>query len=356
MAVKKSIVLILVVLLLAGCAAPQQEPEQTAPPQVEASQTDVQPEAAPTDVQPVEETVPKTILLTAEEVTLEDAEQTVNIYCGTADPESVTWTSENDAVATVQGGVITALERGETVVTATYEDQVLTCRVICDLPVPMRLNEAAGERDPVYLAPDVEIVDDAFFDDAVFISDSQGLVFYNCVKYAGVLDGAVHLCRNSYSIDSAANNKMLLSWRGRDYRIEDAIALTGAKRVFIMLGINDVGHYDISQVDQIMENWVTVIDRIQTRTPDVQICIQSLIPVWTGGETEKVNNEIVRAYNEQLEILAEEKGCVFIDVAAYFVDSTGGLAYPYTNDKYVHTNAAGVDTWVKVLKACTDYE
>jgi lysophospholipase L1-like esterase len=122
-----------------------------------------------------------------------------------------------------------------------------------------------------------------------------------------------------------------------------------------MLGINDVGHYSVNQMDQLMEKWEIVIDRIQAKTPHVEICIQSLIPVWTGGETKDVNNEVVRAYNEALKELAKEKGCVFIDVAAYFVDSTGGLADPYTNDKYVHTNAAGVDTWVKVLKACTAY-
>jgi hypothetical protein len=265
------------------------------------------------------------------------------------------WSSENEAVAAVKDGVVTAVERGETVITAQFEDQSVSCRVICDLPVPMVLNENAGERDPMYLPPDVEIVDDSFFDDAVFIGDSQGQIFYNCVKYAGVLENATHLCRNSYSIDSAAGDKMLLSWRGKNYPIEEAIAQTGANRAFFMLGINDVGHYRVDQMDRLMEKWEIVIDRIQAKTPHVEICIQSLIPVWTGGETKDVNNEVVRAYNEALKELAKEKGCVFIDVGAYFVDSTGGVANCYTYDRYVHTNAAGVDTWVKVLKACTAY-
>lgn len=344
---KKLIVLILAALLLCGCSTPASEAAPTLPVQTELPAEDVQPEAQETA---------QTILLTAREVTLEDAGQTLNIYCGTAEPETVTWFSADEGVVTVEGGLLTAVARGETEVTAAYEDQMLTCRVICDLPVPMRLNEEAGERDPVYLPPDVEIVDDAFFDDAVFVSDSQGLIFYNCVKYAGVLDGAVHLCRNSYSIDSAANDKMYLSWRGQNYPIEEAIAKTEAKRAFLMLGINDVGHYSLSQMDELMENWTVVIDRIQARIPDLQICIQPLLPVWTGGETEAVNNEIVCAHNEKLKVLAEEKGCVFIDLTPYFVDSTGGMATCYSGDHYVHTNAAGVDTWVKVLKACTDYE
>lgn len=336
--------LALIAVLLCGCGA--------AAPEAEVPTAALQ-QAVPAEAQ-TEAPAPKTLTL-PETVVLEEVGQTAALYDGDIEQTEITWICADETVATVTDGTVTALQRGQTTVTATYEDQTATCAIDCDLPVPMIRDENAGERDPMYLPPDVEIVDDSFFDDAVFVSDSQGLIFYNCVKYAGVLENAVHLCRNSYSIDSAATDKMLLSWRGQNYPIEEAIEKTEANRVFFMLGINDVGHYRVDTLDQLMEKWENVIDRIQTRTPHVEICIQSLIPVWTGGETKDVNNEIVRAYNEQLEILAEEKGCVFIDVAAYFVDSTGGLADPYTNDKYVHTNAAGVDTWVKVLKACTAY-
>ena len=336
--------LALIAVLLCGCGA--------AAPEAEVPTAALQ-QAVPAEAQ-TEAPAPKTLTL-PETVVLEEVGQTAALYDGDIEQTEITWICADETVATVTDGTVTALQRGQTTVTATYEDQTATCAIDCDLPVPMIRDENAGERDPMYLPPDVEIVDDSFFDDAVFVSDSQGLIFYNCVKYAGVLENAVHLCRNSYSIDSAATDKMLLSWRGQNYPIEEAIEKTEANRVFFMLGINDVGHYRVDTLGQLMEKWENVIDRIQTRTPHVEICIQSLIPVWTGGETKDVNNEIVRAYNEQLEILAEEKGCVFIDVAAYFVDSTGGLADPYTNDKYVHTNAAGVDTWVKVLKACTAY-
>ena len=338
------VALTLMAALLCGCgaAAPQAEAPTEAPQVQEETQA------------PTEAPAPKTLVL-PQTVTLKEVGESFSLYEGDIDLASITWSCADETVATVDGGIVTALQRGQTTVTATYEDQSVTCAIDCDLPVPMILDENAGPRDPMYLPPDVELVDDSFFDDAVFVSDSQGLIFYNCVKYAGVLENAVHLCRNSYSIDSAAGDKMLLSWRGQNYPIEEAIAQTGANRVFFMLGINDVGHYSVDKMDQLMEKWEIVIDRIQAETPHVEICIQSLIPVWTGGETKNVNNEVVRAYNEALKELSGEKGCVFIDVAAYFVDSTGGLADPYTNDKYVHTNAAGVDTWVKVLKACTAY-
>ena len=342
--IRAILALTLIAALLCGCGAAAPEAE------VPAEAPQVQVETEP----PAEATEPM-ILELPQAVTLTEAGESIALYDGDIALESIHWSCADETVATVTGGVVTALQRGQTTVTATYEDQSVTCAIDCDLPFPMILDENAGERDPMYLPPDVEIVDDAFFDDAVFISDSQGLIFFNCVKYAGLVDNAVHLCRNSYGVESAATNKMLLSWRGQNYHIEDAIAKTEANRVFFMLGINDVGHYGVDQMDQLMEMWVTIIDRIRAKTPHVEICLQSLIPVWTGGETEEVNNEVVRAYNQALKELAKEKDCVFIDVAAYFVDSTGGLASPYTNDNFVHTNAAGVDTWVKVLKACTAY-
>ena len=268
----------------------------------------------------------------------------------------VIWTSDDETVATVHQGVVTAIGRGTTAVTAQIADKTINCVVECDLPVQPVLNENAGERDPVYLAPTEEIVDDSFFDNALFISDSQGLIFYTCIKSEGLLSNAVHMARNSYSIESAADNKMLLSWRGGDFPIEEAIEKSEAARVFIMLGVNDVGNYALSEIPLLMDKWQNVLDKIKEKTPEVQICIQSVPPAWTGGETKQVTNEKLCRYNELLEQKAKENGCVFIDIAKYFVDSTGGMADCYASDNYVHTNREGVKTWVKVLKACTDYE
>ena len=172
---KRILLLCLAVLLLTGCA-PQIQPsaEPSAPVETQAAETDA------TAAQAQETQMPLTLAL-PEEVTLEKVGQTMTLFEGRG--EDVLWNSENEQVAAVENGVLTALERGETTVTAKLGEQTQSCHVICDLPVPLRRNEEAEERDPVYLPPDVEIVDDSFFADAVFIGDSQGLLFYNCTKY-----------------------------------------------------------------------------------------------------------------------------------------------------------------------------
>lgn len=344
---KRILALAVMMCLLAGCAPAADNGVSQQPT------TQQQSPAAPTASQEVQK---KVLALGQEEITLQEHGQTYQLDSGDIEPAEILWSSENEAVAAVKDGVVTAVDRGETVITAQFEDQTVSCRVICDLPILPVKDPNAEAGDPVYLPPEVEIVDGSFFDDAVFVGDSQCLALYNCATFYNWLGNTTYLARNSYSVDSAANNKMLMSWRGGQMPLEDAIAGTGAKRVFIMLGINDVGHYRINQIPTIIANWDTMITKIREKSPDIQICIQSLPPVLTDGQTEKINNEIVSEYNAQLKTFAEENGCVFIDVAQYLVDSTGGMASVYCSDNFVHLNVKGIEVWVKVLKACTDYE
>ena len=83
----------------------------------------------------------------------------------------------------------------------------------------------------------------------------------------------------------------------------------------------------------------------------MEVFIQSMTPVWTGGEKGGLNNTNVDKYNEKLAEFAEKRGFTFVDIAPYMKDSTNGLASAYCSDKYVHLTSAGADTWIKVLKA-----
>lgn len=51
-------------------------------------------------------------------------------------PTQITWESSNKSVATVKDGVITAVDAGETIITAVYDKAELTCKVTVNLPAP----------------------------------------------------------------------------------------------------------------------------------------------------------------------------------------------------------------------------
>lgn len=354
--------LTMVLSCFAGCG--QSAPEASAQTQESSS-------AAPeeTTTEPVTEATkpPKgEFTLERDELTLITAGETWNIYVGTVDAALVTWTSSNESVATVENGIVTAVSKGETTITAEYEGQRLTCKVYCNLhstpgkdPVittdptePPETNPNAGQRDPQLLAPADLKVDSSFFDDAVFVGDSVSLKLSYYAGSSGLLGNAKFLTRGSYGVANGVYDYLLLAWQGQEMTIEDAIAATGASKLFIMLGMNDVALYG---VDKTIEHWGMLLERIRSKNPTIVIYIQSMTPVWTGGEIGDLNNRTIDTYNAALEVFARENGCGFIDVAPYMKDSTGGLATSYCSDQYVHFTDAGCDTWIKVLKAYNGY-
>ncbi len=70
---------------------------------------------------------PAKLVLAYEDVTMGANNKTLNLYHGTMDPSEIQWTSSDEAVATVNNGVVTALKDGKTTITATYGEQKATC-------------------------------------------------------------------------------------------------------------------------------------------------------------------------------------------------------------------------------------
>lgn len=284
------------------------------------------------------------VSLSSTDVTLNAMGETFNIYSGEIVASEIYWYSADSSVAAVDAGVVTALGSGTTTVYAVYGDQELSCTVTCNASL-------GSSKEAVMAAPAYENVDASFFDDAVFVGDSISLKL--SYDTSGKLGNAQFLVQGNYGVGNAIYDVLPTTYRGQTYEnLEDAIAATGAKKLFIMLGMNDIGLYGI---DTTIENWGTLIELIRGACPDIEIYIQSMTPVWTGGEVGGLNNPNVNEYNAKLRVFAAENGCGFIDVAPYMRDATGGLATDYCSDEYVHLTDAGVAVWIKALKAYAAY-
>lgn len=55
------------------------------------------------------------------------------IYSGDIPLGEITWVSDNESVALVANGIVTAVDSGETIIRATYKDQTVTCAVVCEI-------------------------------------------------------------------------------------------------------------------------------------------------------------------------------------------------------------------------------
>ena len=328
-----AVIALIVLGLLAGCAEEQAE-VTTCPVE---TQIAVETTEATTQT-------PLILELSMNELSMTEIGEKVTIYSGDIPAEMICWSSDNSAVAVVDRGVVTAMGSGIANIYGTYEDQSVACTV----------NSSAmytHDRNPVRMVPEYESVDAAFFDDAVIVGDSISMTLFRC--HNGMLGNAQFLVQGSYSLHNAVYDSAAMNYRGHLYKnLEDAIAATGARKVFIMLGVNDLGLFG---VDKTMDFYRMMIESIQSTCPNTQIYIQSMTPVWTGAEGRLLTNYNIHLVNYRLRLLTQEYGCGFIDIASYMQDFTGGLATAYTSDRYVHLSEAGVKVWASVLRAYPNY-
>lgn len=189
----------------------------------------------------------------------------------------------------------------------------------------------------------------SFFGDAAFIGDSISLKLRNYSSEHDTFGNAVFLTAGSYSVYNAVNEQLYLTYRGQQLTAEDALAACGAKKVFILLGMNDIA-LSSNGVNKALENWATMLKNIRAKNPDVQIYIQSGTPIYKGGEKGGLNNDRMDQYNARLKEFAAANGCYYIDIATPMKDSNNGLAAKYCSDKYVHLTQAACVLWISLLK------
>lgn len=185
-----------------------------------------------------------------------------------------------------------------------------------------------------------------FFGESAFIGDSVTLKLRNYNMANGALGNTTFLCQGSYSVAHAVNNTMMLNYQGSETTPQDALKACGAKRVFILLGMNDIALHGIEKT---IENWGVLISNIRSTCPGIEVYIQSGTPIYLSGEIGSLNNANMDKYNVQLKAFAEANDCTYIDVNTPFKNSSGGLAGAYCSDEYVHFTDAACDLWVQIL-------
>lgn len=177
------------------------QPETTAPVETE----------APTQPQ---ETEPAVLKMDPEDVSCFTAGETFNVYVrlgsSSVGRSKVTWTSSNEKVATVEKGLVTAVGKGEAIITAEYDGMTATCIVRCRFENPTDTKPTEGEQeepqDTVWKAShsDVSIVVGESFRltvknsegktaDAVWTMSSEGIVSIEGKTITGRAPGTVTL-------------------------------------------------------------------------------------------------------------------------------------------------------------------
>ncbi len=192
-------------------------------------------------------------------------------------------------------------------------------------------------------------VDDSWFDNVVFIGDSvtEGLKLYR----GDAIPGAKFLSAGSLSATNILSGQLKPTYQGEKVTVENGVKLSGAKYVYIMMGMNNISY----GVERATSDMVTVINSITAANPSVKIVIESVTPMTsTSSRTDsKLNNTTINAYNERMKQLAAENGWYYVNVAEAVSDANGYLIQSYCSDANnmgIHFNSKGAAAWIDYLK------
>lgn len=215
--------------------------------------------------------------------------------------------------------------------------------------------EAPAKTDTVPV-PESAPVDASWFDDAAFVGDSVSVTLANYNSTYGTLGKAKFFCSVSLSQTNAlsyqAGNERLPEYpagSGQHPRIEDGIAASGAKKVYLMLGMNCIA----SGVDRVSQDLVTLVSKIQEKSPGIAVLIESVTPMTADSPRAdgSLNNFTIQEFNEKMKAICQEKQWYYVNVAEAVTGDQGALKAEYSGDKAmgIHFNYDGAAAWANYL-------
>ena len=196
-------------------------------------------------------------------------------------------------------------------------------------------------------------VKESYFDDVVFIGDSvtEGLRYYEMAN--GVFGKAKFLSAGSLGATNAlwkvSEKSVHPRWNGQKMKLEQSVPLTGAKKVYIMLGMNDLAAVGL---DRAKANFDKLCSNILAAAPDVQIYVESVTPRVKTSNPGTLNNTNITKYNGMLADLCMQRGWYFVNVAETMFDSEGCLKQSYCSDPNgmgMHFSFTGCAAWADYL-------
>ena len=242
-------------------------------------------------------------------------------------------------------------ETAEAAETVELPEVVLTMPEPAPGMTPERTGAESGgepekQEEPWTPVPESAAVEDSYFADVVFLGDSRTEGF----SLDSGLEEGTYFFAVGATVESVFSKNAWETDRGK-VPLLDALAETACGKVYVMLGVNELGW---AKVETFKNQYAKVIDRIREDHPGAEVVLQSILPVSAAQEAKKsyVNNSRILAYNEAIMELAQEKDCPYLNVAEAVTDENGCLRADWTFDG-VHLNTAGCRAWLDYLRTHT---
>lgn len=156
--------------------------------------------------------------------------------------------------------------------------------------------------------PESEAKSNDWFADAAFVGDSRMKGILNYAKF----DYAADFSYVGLNVADVFTKTYVQTDSG-SITVSDALANDAQYgKVYVMLGINELGWYDI---DKFVDYYGRIVDRIRETHPEAQIYIISILPVGTAATASQshLNNDRVQTFNERILGMCQQKQVYYIN-------------------------------------------
>lgn len=188
-------------------------------------------------------------------------------------------------------------------------------------------------------------VEEEYFDDALFIGDSRTQGLY---EYGGFGESVTFYCKTSLTIyDLFKKEKAFIKEDGRNITLEQALTEHSFKKIYLMIGINEIG---TGTAESFFEEYARTVFRIQQLQPEAVIFVQGIMRVGAQkNATDPIfNNTNIAIRNVEIQTLADGQKIFYIDVNEVVCDENGNLFEGWSSDQ-IHLKAKYYAVWKEFL-------
>lgn len=190
-----------------------------------------------------------------------------------------------------------------------------------------------------------QTVTEDYFNDAAFIGDSRTVGLF---EYGGIEERADFYAKISLTIYNVFTELLAKDEEtGKKITAEEALTKKQYGKVYLMLGINELG---TGTTETFMEEYRAVVERIRQLQPEAVIFVEGIMKVTGNKDREDpiFNNKNIEEKNAAIAELADNRNIFYIDVNEAVCDGEGNLNAEYTIDE-VHLKAKYYEIWKQFL-------
>lgn len=127
-------------------------------------------------------------------------------------------------------------------------------------------------------------------------------------------------------------------------RLENSAVALQPRKIFLMIGINDIG--DRRDDEYLKDMYSTLLDTLQQTLPDTKIYLHSMLP--TSARWKNCPPDQIVRMNEWLLFQAIERQLVYVNLYPSFTEENSTIIPALSNDG-LHPNQKGYEVWAAAI-------